>query len=199
MQILSQTIVDEPTPTDDITLNALKEYLRVDYTADDSVLTAMLTAAWKSCENYCSRLFQTRTVEVVFQSYENTYDGYNVLTNQEYPLPLYPIASINSVKSRDNEGNETTLTVNDDYYLISPAPRAIIRLVNLATTYTAALPTYIVNYEAGYATPPEPFLEAVKAMVGYMYENRGNQAISMYGAVTADVRALLHGYREPVI
>jgi len=199
MNILSQTIVDEPTPTDTISLASLKEYLRVDYSADDAVLTSMLTAAWKSCENFCSRLFEQRTVEVVFQSYENVYDGTRILTNQEFPLPLYPIASITSVKSRDNEGNETALTLNSEYYLISPAPRAIVRINNLATVYTASLPTYVVNYEAGYATTPEPVIEAIKAMVGYMYENRGNQAISAYGAMTADVRALLAGYREPVI
>lgn len=199
MNILSATIVDEPTPTDQISLNSLKTFLRVDYDADDAVISAMLTAAWKAAENYCSRLFEARTVEVVFQSYENEYDGIHILTNQEYPLPYFPVGSINSVKSRDDEGNENTLTLNSEYFLISPAPNAIIRLVNLATMYTASLPTYIVNYEAGYASAPEPVLEAIKLQVAYMYENRGNSAISQYGSMTADVRALLSGYRNPVV
>jgi hypothetical protein len=39
------------------------------------------------------------------------------IIGKEVRLPLYPVQSITSVKTIDGSGTETTLTVNEDYYL----------------------------------------------------------------------------------
>ncbi len=95
-------LVTVPTQ-DPVTLQEIKEYLRVDGTEFDTTISNIIKAARDAARDYQNRAFFTQTWE---------------LSLDEYPamplkIPLPPLQNVVSVKYTDETGKETAMDLND--------------------------------------------------------------------------------------
>lgn len=142
----------ESESSEPVTLEEVKLWLRIDsdLTEDDTLLTALITAARVQCENATGVSFVPKTVTaIVNNSCGNIF------------LPYCPLihGSSEDITLTDIDGNavENQIGGNDYPFIISPV-----------STYLKAV------YSAGYEYLPEDLKTALKMQIGYLYENRGD-------------------------
>ena len=151
MQIIRDvTTTVAPTATI-VTLQAAKDYLRVDYSEDDTLIQNLIDAARIRLEQYAGVAMSPRTLKVV------------AYVDEFIELPYAPINNISMVEYWDNTnwveielGNYNVL--GDTYkkvYFTSPI-----------------MSEFRFTYTCGYATTPESMKTALLKMVGDLYEYR---------------------------
>ena len=138
--------------TEPVTLSEAKAWIKVadSYTDDDTIITALITAARQMLEEYLTISIASKTYTIVLK---------NLLGDME--LPYGPIVSVTSATDRDGE----TLTADTDYILEGEEYKRLITVTD-----------YIKFVDvAGFTTVPEALKLAIKMQVGYMYEHRGDE------------------------
>lgn len=161
----SIAVTSEPS-TEPITLTEAKAHCRVDDTADDTYITALIVAARIHVENFLAKKLITQTLSLKLDEFPNG--------AREIKLPYGPVQSVTSISYTDANGSAATFT---DYRsdLTSFIPR-------LTPSYGYQWPVaqYITNavaivYVAGYGTAsavPANIKHAIKLLVGHWYESR---------------------------
>lgn len=100
--------------------------------------------------------------------------------NARLDLPTYPLQSITSVKTYDEDGTETAITVANVFDVDTYQKPGRIGLKVGASWPTALRGTnaIIIVYVAGYGDAasdvPAPLVAAVKRLAGYLYSHRGD-------------------------
>ena len=84
-----------PAATEAITLSEAKNFLRVDHSDDDALISALISAARQMCESYTRRILVTTTIDEYFDKFPT--NRWNNLSNLLY-LSRGSVASISSVK-----------------------------------------------------------------------------------------------------
>ena len=98
-----------PAASEPITLTEAKNFLRVDHSDDDTLISALITASRQMCEEYTRRILVTTTVDEYFDKFPK--NRWNNLSNLIY-LSRGPVASIyigqvcgrNRVRRNDFDG-----------------------------------------------------------------------------------------------
>jgi len=136
--------------TEPISLAEAKEYLRVTDTAQDNVITQMITAARQAIEKATQRsLVLSEVVTIVDNSYGNI------------ELPMQPFVGLLVIKDKD--GNDITTDVEVDGLVFK-------RIVTKSDYYRCA---YTAGYPAGFM--PMDLKFAIYDQIAFMWENRGDQ------------------------
>jgi len=153
--------------TEPVTLNELKEWAKVDGSADDAILTALIIAAREMCEKYTVVNFVQRQVTVLFNN-----------VNGGTYLPYGPVGTITGVYDEDNNSIDYVAKGVEFKSIISP--RATLKAI----------------YQAGYNPTPEIFKIAIKAQALFLFENRGDETSSIFFTYTLSpvVKAILQPY-----
>jgi uncharacterized phiE125 gp8 family phage protein len=138
-------MVSEP-----VTLEEAKAWLKVEVDDDDSLISALITAARISCEGYVNLSFVEREVTAILN---------NSLGNIR--LPYGPVNNLTSV----SDINESEM----DYLLTGVSARRLL---------TPALPFVACTYTAGYLTLPQHFRAALKEQLVWLYQHRGDDNAS---------------------
>ena len=161
------------------------------YTAEDDLLSALITAAREYCEGFTGRALATQTIEA--------YPNYFPLKNY-IKLPRPPLQSVTSVKYKNSAGTETTMTATTQY--IADTESDIGRIV---LSYGASWPSFTpypvnpikITYVTGYYASnliPKSIKQAMLLLIGHWYENR--EAVgNVGGQIEFAVKALLSMYR----
>jgi uncharacterized phiE125 gp8 family phage protein len=157
-----------PRALQPVTLAEAKLHLRVDTSADDALITALIIAATDDAEHLMDRA-------VLPQSWQLTLDKFE---SAEITLQKPPITAITSVKYlQASDGVLTTL--NPATYVLAPANDYTARLVPAyATSWpaTRGMPEAVrVLFVTGYAdaaSVPEPIKAWIKLRIGALYANR---------------------------
>lgn len=136
--------------TEPVTLNELKEWTKVDNSADDAILTALISAAREMCEKYTGVNFVARTVT----AHINNFNG-------GVYLPYGPVGAITDLYDEDNNVIEYEVRGSDFKAITSPR-----------TTFKSI-------YTGGYTTLPENLKTAVKAQALFLFENRGDSPLNI--------------------
>jgi hypothetical protein len=129
--------------------------MKVDGTADDTLITDLISEAADLIEQYLA-IAIVKTEVTVEASARTTLDP-----------PVLPVNSITSVKDRD--GNDVEYEWNGFTIIFQPS------------TFTPTAPeaplydTTITIYDAGYTETPPGLVQAMKEVITYLYENRGEQ------------------------
>jgi uncharacterized phiE125 gp8 family phage protein len=148
--LVDYTLVDNGTITEPVTLAEAKNYCRVSTTADDSLITILITQAREAIEKATGLCLTSKLVSVWFN---------NPAGNLEMPFgPMDPT----TFKLYDlNTGNEV-LAAN--YFLTGDKfPSLNFPIWNkLKATYTS-----------GYSTVPKDLKVAILDQIDFDYENRG--------------------------
>lgn len=155
-----------PAAFNPITLAEAKTWCRVDHSADDDLITALVAAASRMCARAAGRTFGVTTWEVVapwFPSYT-------------FRLPAPPLASVTWVKYRDTAGTVTTLDSSVYGVNTDSDPGTVYLLTGQAWPTTGDYHDAVrIRFTAGYATigdVPETLKTAVRFCVGNWYEER---------------------------
>ena len=144
--------------TDVLSTADAKAWMRVDTSADDSLIADLVAESIDFVEEQYGFQLIEKTVTVEYEYY-----------GKEVRLPLYPVQSVASVKTIDGSGTETTLTVNEDYYLTGDT-------LVIDTIYGWEVPDDRVRlkvvYVAGYTSIPSGITLGLKKLVASNYEDR---------------------------
>ncbi len=110
-----------PPTTEPLSLDEVKEHLRIESSAEDALLQVYIEAVREICEHNTSRVLITQTWETVFDRFpglvleSSGLDG-EVLTLSRtqrqglgLTLPIGPIQAVESIRYRDHNGEWQTL------------------------------------------------------------------------------------------
>lgn len=183
--------------TEPITRTEAKLHLRVDHTADDSLIDALITAARRQVEIHTGRALVTQTWDLTFDCWP---------CGDAIDIPLPPLQSVTSVTYYDT-ADAATVWSSANYQVVIDGVRGRLVLaygkVWPAVTLRPAAGV-VVRFVAGYgaaAAVPEDVKAAIKLWLGHLYANR--EAVTGTGGITVGpqvvpmaVDALLATYRS---
>lgn len=149
-------VTSEPA-NEPVTKAEIKNRLGLDdsFTADDDFLDALIAGSRYEVEEHIRRKLINQTIEVRYDQYA---------TKMTLPYPVNSMTSVETIY----QGDSTTLTVNDDYYLEGN----VIRIVNL--TGKSLKIVYTTGYGATAADVPQGIREVIRRLVVHDYQHRGD-------------------------
>ena len=146
-----------------------KDYIRVSTTADDNIITRMITQARIWCENYISR-------DIV--SKNRTY--YIPETNGTFDLPFAPVSSISSVTSDGTAVDYTVLGLDNETIELDGGSADKVKVTYITTGLNDSL-----------------LQSAIMQLVSTYYDNRADFIIGKnVNEVPTDVRDILNSYKS---
>jgi uncharacterized phiE125 gp8 family phage protein len=151
MQILRDVTTTVAPSATIVTLQAAKDYLRVDYSEDDTLITSLIETARIRLEQYASVAMTARTLKVV------------AYVDEFIELPYAPINTISLVEYWD--GATWVSMALGDYRVIGDTYKKVYFTSPIMSDFR-------FTYTCGYATTPESMKTALLKMVGDLYEYR---------------------------
>ena len=187
------SVVTEPSQ-EPVTLQEVKEYLRVEDSTDERTIRPLIETARRFAEQHLGRTLVSTTFKQSYDGfhemedplfegirtgpYLNYYKNYLVLANG-------PVISVTQVKTIDDADVATTLAASR-YYLDNarePA-RIVLRTGETFPTALRVANAIEVEFVAGYSSIysiPEPIRMGILQHIAHLYEHRGD----MYEASNA--------------
>ena len=151
MQILRDVTTTVAPSATIVTLQAAKDYLRVDYSEDDTLITNLIETARIRLEQYASVAMTARTLKVV------------AYVDEFIELPYAPINTISLVEYWDGAA-WVSMTLGD-YRVLGDTYKKVYFTSPIMSEFR-------FTYTCGYATTPESMKTALLKMVGDLYEYR---------------------------
>lgn len=193
----------EPVSTADA-----KEHLRIEsgVTADDGLVDALVASARAWVEQYLDKKLISQTITQTLDDWPGQVDASRWPSEgriSDYvgspvgavELLANPVSSITSVTVYDDAGGSSVWSSSK--YRLAKGTRARLALVDgeswpSATRNSDAIEiVYVAGYGAAGSDVPKPIVQAVKQLVAYLYENRGEDG----GDMPPHVAMLLKPYR----
>lgn len=180
------TVTTEPT-AEPLSLQEVKEYLRVDDATDERVVRPLILAARQFAEEHMGIAIMQQTLKFEVDTAVDTdsplWEGMRTAPDINYyknyiALPRNPVISVTSVKTYDDSDNATVFATSKYYVDNSRQPARIV--LRTGQTFPSALRVanaIEVIYVAGYTTAysvPEPIRLGMLQHIAYMYEHRGD-------------------------
>jgi uncharacterized phiE125 gp8 family phage protein len=175
-----------------VALAEAKAHLRVDTTAEDTLITSLIVTARLNVEAAAG-------LALVTQGWSYFLDAWP--RGRSLKLPLRPVQSVAAVRLYDESGASTTL--DPATYLLdgSGAPPRLVRQGSLVWPKPGRVANGIeVAFTAGYgnaaADVPTPIRQAILMLVAHWYEHRSPLEIGPFAEPVPDlVGELLAPYR----
>ena len=176
------------TATEPLTTAYMRDYLRVDDSIDDTIITNLIKSARMMVESYTGRTLCNKTlklsVDFVNELDHDLWEGMRVAPDlalkQNYiTLPQSPVSSVTHIKYYDDSDNATTYA-SSKYYLDSVRIPARVVLRNGEQWPTGLRVangieiTYVAGFGANATDVPEAIRLATTQLVAHLYENRGD-------------------------
>lgn len=184
---MSSIIVKTEPAQEPVTLQEVKEYLRVEDSTDERTIRPLIETARRFAEEHMGRALFSTTFTQYYDSvsdmdsplwegmrtgpYLNYYKNYLTLGKS-------PAVSVTHVKTYDDSDNATTME-NTKYYVDSgrePA-RIVLRTGESFPTALRVANAIEVEYVAGYSSIysiPEPIRMGILQHIAHLYEHRGD-------------------------
>jgi len=171
-----------------ITVADLKAHMRVTHTAEDTLISALRSAAISWVEEHCNIKLGSYTARGYLPGFYNSY------------IPIGPVTAVTEVKYQTTADTDytTDLTtlVAGNWFTDTISQPARIAFRDYPNVYEYALTPVVVSFTAGYSTVPAPVLQAIRLLVAHMYENRQEEIV---GTITTRLKfgldALLNPFR----
>ena len=170
-----------------VTLQEVKEYLRVDDATDERVVRPFIETARRFCEEHTGRALMTQTLQLFIDAFEDRYDPlwegmrtgpYLNYYKNYVVLPRSPVTSVTHVKTY-NDSDEATTFAASNYYLdnVREPSRVVLRTGETFPTSLRVANAIEVQYVTGYTSAynvPEPIRLGILQHIAYLYEHRGD-------------------------
>ena len=170
-----------------ITVADLKAHMRVTHTAEDTLISALRSAAISWVEEHCNIKLGSYTARGYLPGFYNSY------------IPIGPVTAVTEVKyqtTADTDYTNLTTLVASNWFTDTISQPARIAFRDYPNVYEYALTPVVVSFTAGYSTMPAPVLQAIRLLVAHMYENRQEE---ITGTITTRLKfgldALLNPFR----
>ena len=154
-----------------VTLDEVKDHLRLSGTAEDVYLEALIKAARQEVEAWTGRAMISRAVTLDLAAWE---------TVSPIPLLFPPVASITSVTGYSNDAVGTTVT-SANYFLTGSRLAQAPNTAGWSSEAERAQLALRVVYSAGYGstteTVPMGLRQAVMMYVADLYETRQSEVV----------------------
>ena len=160
----SLTTITAPT-LEPVTLQEVKDTLRVEAGEDDTRLYGIIRASRMFAEAFCGLKIMTQVLEL-------TYDRFPA---SEFPLDIWPLQSIDSIKYDDTASPvvEQTLVENTDYYADIKTKGGRVRTITGWPSVAVKPGPIRIRVTAGHATQPDVpdnIKEGIKAYCVFLYD-----------------------------
>lgn len=169
----SQVKINSTTGSELVTTSEAKDFIRVDASADDTIIGEMITEARIWIENYISKdlVAKTRTYYTPFQK-------------ERFVLPFAPVASITSVTVDGTAATYEVKGLDNEIVELNELPA---KEVQVAYT-TAGLDDSLLK-------------QAVLRLVSTFYDNRAEFVIGQrqVNIIPINVKSILSGYKTMFI
>lgn len=182
-----RTVAPADTP---VSLTEVKAHLDVTYTDKDTQITALIAAATAHLDGWTGILGRC----IITQSWRQDFDRFNRCLR----LPLFPVASITSVKYDDESDAEQTID-SSNYTLLTDDLGSYVKFID---TYAfpaidAERPAVRVTYVAGEASAPDAIKQAMLLLIRHWFDNPSAGHVGAPAqALPLSVDALLAPYRR---
>lgn len=163
-----------------ISLNEVKAQLRIDGSADDTLLTSYIAAARAYVESTTGLALNTQTWEMTLHDWPY---GSNPIV-----LPKQPVQSITTITYAD-QANQTQTLASSVYEIDVTRTPAFITLTensdwpDIYDKQAAITIRFVAGYGATAASVPEPIRQAMLLLVGHWYANR--EQVTLGAGLTA--------------
>lgn len=184
---MALTLITGPT-TEPITVDELKEHLRIDGDDDDAYILSCIKAARVWFEGQTKRGIITQTWD-----YSIDFDWPWKHGQRWIDLPLNPVASVTSITYVNEAASSPlpTLAAADYDVVARQHGSYIVPAYNVTWAAVRAVPNaVIVRFVVGEATAPDDVKMALMVLAGHYYENRETAM-----AAPRAVEALVSPYR----
>jgi uncharacterized phiE125 gp8 family phage protein len=166
-----------PPTVEPVSLETVKQHLRIDTTAEDGLLDLYIAAARERAEGLSRRALIQQTLEAVYDEWPHN--------NYVLAVPRPPLLSVTSIKYYDDENVEHTWT---DYIVDTRSEPGKIIFNSLPGDSLLESGGVVVRFVAGYgdapAEVPGTIRQAILMTVGHWYENRET---TISGTIIAEV------------
>jgi len=173
-----------------LTLQQVKDHLKIDGTNEDPYLTGLAITARISLERYLNRVLITQR----YTAFYNRWHG-----QMEIPFP--PLQSIDQVRYYDGTGELQVLDEDGFYWIVdSTDPARIVRKFDSVypELQDGRPASILIDFTCGYGDPedvPEDLKHAMKLIITDYYENRGSIVIGQVNKIPSHIIALAHSYK----
>jgi len=187
-----------------VTLEDIKAWLKVDTDTDDALITSLIKAATLEIERYIRRELLTKTFKLYLDTFPSQSIFFNLFRSSDNPIlvkrsRLTDIASIEFF-------SDSVLTVFDDtlYDFTIDDQYSSIFLIDINTIWPITdirKQSVQITFDAGYGIDntfvPEDLKQALKMLVAFLYENRGdcNTTMSLGGTSNITEGSMLSGIK----
>lgn len=159
-----------------LSLDETKLHLRVEHTADDSLISGLISAARYMSESYTNRRWISQTLKVSYRWWPR---GPKPPYGNAMALPVEPVSEISSVQYVDGNGTVQTLasTAYQTWLVHSPPLVAPARATVWPAIDGMTLSPVRVTFVAGYGSAssvPDHAKNAMKLSISNWYEHRGD-------------------------
>jgi uncharacterized phiE125 gp8 family phage protein len=157
-----------------ITTSEAKSQLRIDISDDDTLIDTYIGTATAWCEEVCRAKFITQTWDFWYQNWP----GENKIT-----VMFPPLQSVTHLKYYEDDGTEYTFA-SSNYHVNTYSRYGEIVLkdsISWPSTTLRMVNGFVIRAIVGYgnaAAVPLNIKQAIKLLVGEMYENRENTVIA---------------------
>ena len=179
-------VTTEPT-AEPLSLQEVKEYLRVDDATDERVVQPLIIAARQFAEEHMNRALMQQTITLNLDTTIDTenplWEGMRTAPDINYyknyvVLPRSPVISVTSLKTYNDSDTASTMSASKYYVDTQREPARIV--LRTGETFPTALRVanaievvYVAGYTSAYAVP-EPIRMGMLQHIAYMYEHRGD-------------------------
>ena len=183
----------EPTQ-EPVTLQEVKEYLRVEDSTDERNIRPLIETARRFAEEHLGRALVSTTYTQYYDCYddmsdplwEGTRTGPYINYYKNYlVLGKGPVSSVTHIKTYDDDDTATTMASSKYYVDKAREPsRIVLRTGETFPTSLRVANGIEVEYVAGYSSIysiPEPIRMGILQHIAHLYEHRGD----MYEAKNA--------------
>lgn len=159
-----------PVASEPVTAAEAKAHCKVDTSDDDTLITALITAAREFAEHHTGRAFAAQTLEMALDAFPDC--------NADWiDLDMPPVASVTSVKYTDTAGVEQTMSTSDYALSVYGESRRIALAYNVSWPLTQDIPDAVrIRFVTGYTTLPKAAKQGLLLVIGHYYEQRGPSA-----------------------
>ena len=170
-----------------LSLQEVKEYLRVDDATDERVVQPLIIAARQFAEEHMNRALMQQTITLNLDTTIDTenplWEGMRTAPDINYyknyvVLPRSPVISVTSLKTYNDSDTASTMSASKYYVDTQREPARIV--LRTGETFPTALRVanaievvYVAGYTSAYAVP-EPIRMGMLQHIAYMYEHRGD-------------------------
>lgn len=187
----ANVIVTPPT-AEPVTISEMKMHLRLDDDSEDPLIADAINEARVMVENRLGASLMTTSWKLTLDDWPMSPDLHEPEASMQAPytlfthaarsisLPRWPLVSITSVTTYDEDSASTAVVVADTFDVDTASRPGRLALQANATWPTANRPTNAIEivYVAGYGTNrrdvPGPLRRAVRNVAAFLFQHRGD-------------------------